>query len=1011
MICITPGSLHVLWRRSLGILGLEMNADVRSGLGKTRTEDQKSPEHSISMKSSSESSSHPIDLTNKPILKQEIFPGARCQCDEDPRSIPATDSFTKANHELSSYHIKEEPQSKVKEHHLLDVSHTNLADHRAHMLSCIKEEPSLPYTDIKVELFSDNPEIKPERLLHNKICDPPAHVLCHLTEIKEEPQSPDVDSPRDISTPADHIPSVRIKEEEDFPDAGIHILKGTITDSDVHSFTITGEYIKGIEIKLTTPLGDSPLSSKTTYSCPVCKRTFSNHGNLARHRETHKGKKMSCSECGADFCNKLDLMAHARFHKASRVLHCSECNITFRSNSHLIIHKRIHTGEKPFACPQCGKRFYSKSNVAGHMKVHTGSKQYCCSTCGKSYARKENLYSHQRIHQEAPTFTCAHCGQCFVDEHKFTRHQRFHTLEKPYPCILCGKRFAHKARLLRHERTHAGENLVCSDCDFYENNNVRAESYEHQVDELVADNKDVSRSSDFTSDVSTIDTTTTVYTTTDCRDDCIKIEPISGEGDEELQFQLHGNICGDHIHTDPTFTVNDIKQEASSYEGDATCSDICTTMGHTQKESTDIRGEHSLKGEENNNSILKPMNQTQSKSTDVKGEPHYEEPIIREEETVNLPESKHTYSDIKEEPHPLEDIKHSANDNIGFSYTGEHLGKLQNSEECSTSNKFTEIPKTLYTCHVCQRTFRNHWNLVKHREAHKGKKPTCSICWDQFLSKSELLLHQRQAHKIEHIKTKKSSCSKCGATFYSKSDLLEHRKMHKTNRYFHCSQCEKKFTSNSQLVIHQRIHTGEKPFACSKCGRRFPTKSNLNKHIKLHTRDKQFPCLQCGESFSKKENLNIHKLVHTTNNRFSCSICGWTFSDHDKFMKHQQFHKSNKPYPCLICGKGFCLNSLLLLHMRSHTDVNLRSCSECGMVFIWKKDLVRHQKSHLGEKPFQCGECKKGFTTEKGFTYHKRVHSTEKSFACSDCDKTFKHKGQLTAHQRTHVGENAKQLS
>ncbi|XP_040177437.1 zinc finger protein 133-like isoform X2 [Rana temporaria] len=327
-------------------------------------------------------------------------------------------------------HLKEEPPSD-EGHNPPDPGRSALLDHAENVLSCIKEEPQSdegedpPNTQIKREPFSGDP----------------THVHRPPIEIKEEPQSDGEDPTNmDISLPADHtqglpvdhtqglpvdhtqglpvdhtqglpvdhtqIPSVRIKEEEeDFPPAGIRILKGIITDSDIHSFTITGEYIRGRKVK-TKPKQDKVAAASSKHPCPVCKKGFSTHGNMVRHREFHNGKKMCCPVCGAEFCSKMDLKAHTQTHKVSKVLHCSQCDVTFPGNVNPIVQKRIHTGVKLLACSHCGKRFSSKPSATEHMS-------------------------------------------------------------KLYLCLLCGKHVAHKALLLRHERAHAGGDPVCSDCNVF----------------------------------------------------------------------------------------------------------------------------------------------------------------------------------------------------------------------------------------------------------------------------------------------------------------------------------------------------------------------------------------------------------------------------------------------------------------------------------------------------------------------------------------------------------------
>ncbi|VIO99529.1 Uncharacterized protein BM_BM758, partial [Brugia malayi] len=85
------------------------------------------------------------------------------------------------------------------------------------------------------------------------------------------------------------------------------------------------------------------------YSCSVCKKNFTQFGNMKRHIMTHTGEKpYSCSICKKNF---------------SRSVYVKE-------------HMMIHTGEKPCSCPICGKSdetFQKRSFISKKLSHETGS--------------------------------------------------------------------------------------------------------------------------------------------------------------------------------------------------------------------------------------------------------------------------------------------------------------------------------------------------------------------------------------------------------------------------------------------------------------------------------------------------------------------------------------------------------------------------------------------------------------------------------------------------------------
>ncbi|XP_055711886.1 zinc finger protein ZFP2-like [Phlebotomus papatasi] len=305
-----------------------------------------------------------------------------------------------------------------------------------------------------------------------------------------------------------------------------------------------------------------------------------------------------------------------------------------------------------------------------------------------------------------------------------------------------------------------------------------------------------------------------------------------------------------------------------------------------------------------------------------------------------------------------------------------------------------------YQCNQCELTFKNHYYLTKHQGVHTTvKKNICPICGQEYSTKQNLRRHIEDIHeKIKKAKGKDSyQCNMCDKTFKNHYFLTKHRMIHSASKKNVCPHCNQVYSTKQNLRRHiEDIHEKLRNHLCTICGKGFAQITTLKSHYNVHSKIK-FQCDVCGKRFKTEMYLKLHKLRHIPPEERTdkikkrlksdgskakkviciCSFCGKISNTAAIHQNHLRTHTGEKPFECDICKKNFSFKFVLETHMRVHTGEKPYKCDTCGMAFRQSAHLKTHKRVHTGEKPYKCVVCEKAFAERRSLKVHMRLHTGE----------------------------------
>ena len=130
---------------------------------------------------------------------------------------------------------------------------------------------------------------------------------------------------------------------------------------------------------------------------------------------------------------------------------------------------------------------------------------------------------------------------------------------------------------------------------------------------------------------------------------------------------------------------------------------------------------------------------------------------------------------------------------------------------------------------------------------------------DDFNEANHQIQKEETAFIAKGVKRKRTyECDVCEKRFRDSYNLKKHVHIHTNEKPYECDVCEKRFNESGNLKRHMRIHTNENPYQCDVCEKRFRQSGHLKTHMRIHTNERPYECGVCEMKFRHSGTLKVH---------------------------------------------------------------------------------------------------------------------------------------------------------
>ncbi|KAM9816947.1 uncharacterized protein znf646 [Neosynchiropus ocellatus] len=827
-------------------------------------------------------------------------------------------------------------------------------------------------------------------------------------------ESPQIDHQDDVDEQSYFQQKLDVDEQSYF-EQKLHdkirkeLMNESEDDADLYHCSLCGNNYTSMRALKTHLRGHTQSQENDGSSQPVLMST------QEEGKEDGVGEMMICSTCGGSFDNRQDLMTHQHQHHSQQIHNNTSVNVnrkprrkksqTVICGSCGILCTSLHQ-LKNHGCTRAGinKHVEVKQEVSAEAVVQreairdmdcnaeTGDRQYKCDQCGRSYRHAGSLLNHKKSHKTG-IYRCLVCQKRFYNLLALKNHQRSHFDVKRYACSECGKAFKIQKQLLNHQRRHK------------ENQDKIQELKSHTQ---MNQGNPVGGMSSVTQTVATMQHTMM----RDSKDKAII--RIKSESEED-QRPFACDQCG-RTYRHAGSLVN---HKNSHKTGEYYCS-ICSNSYSNQLALKNHLRTHLAYKRHSCMKCGKCFRLRKQLASHICRDPNTDGVVRRSSRSHG---------------HRCKRCKQTF---VSAELLSTHVCDGSSSSADGNAKKEERI----FTCNICNRSYRHAGSLLNHKNTHKTGHFGCSLCSKSFTNPMALRNHIRT-----HTQKKKYVCLTCGKAFRLASILHNHQKIHdRSGAFFSCATCGKSFQGRSGLKRH-RCHRGpsaphsespDKCFTCDLCGRSYRHAGSLLNHKKTHSENlhhcalclQTFPdavtlqihsqmrrhcCPECGKTFCLLSHLQSHMEVHSKDRSLVCSTCDRSFSNAGSYQQHLETHQLNAGDDGIWSSGAVDEASKLEPPMLSHldgqqdgdaacTEEKSHVCEHCGRTYRHAGSLLNHKNSHKTGS-FFCSVCQKEFTNLMALKNHRRIHMEPKRYQCLDCGKAFRVSTQLICHRRIHTKE------